>query len=56
MKDAALLDNRQNRIRCFVVTHMPKTKGKKRLVVSSLPSLLSTDLQCNKSEYEEEFE
>lgn len=38
-KHAALLDNRQNRIRCFVVIHMPKTRDKKSLVISSLPPL-----------------
>lgn len=49
MKHATLLDNRQTRIRCFVVTHMPKTKDKRRLV-SSL--LLSIDLPHKESEFE----
>lgn len=34
VKHTALLKSRQNKIRCFVVAHMPKTKDKKRLVPS----------------------
>lgn len=48
-KHAALLDNRQNRIRCFVVIHMPKTRDKKSLVISSLPPLRRPSAQGARS-------